>query len=102
VTKPLDMAVLMHEVELLLSSKTAKGKKVLVVDENLVAIGLLMDMLQNQGFLPSTISPQDDLRANAIASRPDIIIASTKLVDQVHALRVENGMEHIRFLLIAE
>lgn len=102
VTKPLDMVVLMREVELLLSSKTAKGKKILVIDENFVSINLLMEMLQNQGFLPATISPQDDLRASAIASQPDVIIASTKLADQIQTLRAEKGMEHIRFLLIAD
>ncbi len=102
VTKPLDMVVLMREVELLLSSKTAKGKKVLIVNENFVSINLLVEMLQNQGFLPSTISPQDDLRASAIASQPDVIIASTKLADQVQTLRAEKGMQHIRFLLIAD
>ena len=102
VTKPLNMVVLMREVELLLSSKTAKGKKILVIDENFVSINLLMEMLQNQGFLPATISPQDDLRASAIASQPDVIIASTKLADQIQTLRAEKGMEHIRFLLIAD
>ena len=102
VTKPLDMVVLMREVELLLSSKTAKGKKILVIDENFVSINLLMEMLQNQGFVPATISPQDDLRASAIASQPDVIIASTKLADQIQTLRAEKGMEHIRFLLIAD
>jgi CheY-like chemotaxis protein len=102
VTKPLDMVVLMREVEILLSSKTAKGKKVLVVDENFVSIDLLMEMLQNQGFLPSTISPQDDLRAIAIASQPDVIIASTRLAEKIQALRSEKSMEHIRFLLVGD
>ncbi len=102
VTKPLDIAVLMREVELLLSSKTARSKKILVIDDNLVSIGLLMEMLQNQGFLPSSISTQDDLRANAIALQPDVIIASTKLVEKVQALRSEKNMEHIRFLLISD
>ncbi|MBD2175657.1 response regulator [Pseudanabaena sp. FACHB-1998] len=102
VTKPLDMVILMREVELLLSSKTSKGKKVLIVDENFVSIGILTDMLQNQGFLPSTISPIDDLRSHAIASQPDVIIASTKIATQIQALRNESNMENIRFLLIAE
>jgi hypothetical protein len=59
-------------------------------------------MLQNQGFLPSKLSSQDDLRAGAIASQPDVIIASTKLAEQVQSLRAEQSMEHIRFLLIAD
>ncbi len=102
VTKPLDMVVLMREVEILLSSKTTKGKKILVVDENFVSINLLMEMLQNQGFLPSTISPQDDLRAIAIASQPDVIIASSRLAEQIQSLRSEKSMEHIRFLLVGD
>ena len=102
VSKPVDMVILIREVELLLSSKTKSSKKILVVDDNFVSIDLLMEMLQNQGFLPSTISPQDDLRANAIALQPNVIIASTKLADQVQTLRMEKNMEHIRFLLIAD
>ena len=102
VTKPLDMLILLREVDILLSSKAATGKKILVVDDNFGSIDLLMEMLQNQGFLPSKIIPQDDLRASAIAIQPDVIIASTKLADQVQALRAEQGMEHIRFLLIAD
>ena len=102
VSKPVDMVILIREVELLLSSKTKSSKKILVVDDNFVSIDLLMEMLQNQGFLPSTISPQDDLRANAIALQPNVIIASIKLADQVQTLRMEKSMEHIRFLLIAD
>ena len=102
VTKPLDMVLLLREVDILLSSKASTGKKILVVDDNFVSIDLLMEMLQNQGFLPSKISNQDDLRTTVIASQPDVIIASTKLADQVQSLRAEQGMEHIRFLLIAD
>jgi PAS domain S-box-containing protein len=102
VTKPLDMVILLREVDILLSSKLSTGKKILVVDDNFGSIDLLMEMLQNQGFLPSKINPQDDLRSSAIASQPDVIIASTKLADQVQSLRAEQGMEHIRFLLIAD
>jgi PAS domain S-box-containing protein len=102
VTKPLDMIVLMREVDILLSSKTSTGKKILVVDDNFGSIELLIEMLQNQGFLPSKISPQDDLRASVIDAQPDVIIASTKLAEQVQALRAEQSMEHIRFLLIAD
>jgi CheY-like chemotaxis protein/anti-sigma regulatory factor (Ser/Thr protein kinase) len=102
VTKPLDMPMLMREVEILVSNKASTGKKVLVVDNNFASIDLLMEMLQNQGFLPSKISSQDDLRANAIGSEPDVIIASTGLAEQVQSLRAEQSMKHIRFLLIAD
>ncbi|MDX2254524.1 MAG: ATP-binding protein [Pseudanabaenaceae cyanobacterium bins.39] len=102
VTKPVDMGILMREVEFLLSSQTDKSKKVLVVDENFVAIELLMDMLQKQGFIPSTISPQEDLKDRAISSQPDVIIASTKLAAQVQSLRLEKNLEHTRFLLVAD
>lgn len=101
VTKPVDMTVLMREVDLLLSSKAAIGKKILVVDDNFVSISLLLEMLQNQGFEPSTISSEADLRTSVIASQPDIIIASIKLAQQVQALRNEQSMQHIRFLLIS-
>lgn len=102
VTKPVDMAILLREVDLLLTSKIATGKRILVVDDNFVSISLLVEMLQNQGFIPLTISPEDDLRANVLVLQPDIIIASTKLAQKVQALRTEQSMEHIRFLLISE
>lgn len=101
ITKPLDMVLLMKEVELLLSSKSTNGKKILIIDDDFDSINLLVEMLQNQGFIPSTIAPQDDLHTIAIAAKPDVIIASTKLVSQVQALRQEKNMQHIRFLLIA-
>ena len=103
VTKPLDMAVLMREVEILLSHKnTSTGKKILIVDDDLISINLLMEMLQKQGFIPSNISSKDDLRTNAIAAQPDVIIASTKLAATVQSLRAERELEHIRFLLIVD
>jgi signal transduction histidine kinase/DNA-binding response OmpR family regulator len=102
VTKPVDMAILLREVDLLLTNKSAMGKRILIVDDNFVSISLLVEMLQNQGFVPTTISPQDDLRANVIASQPNIIIASTKLAQQVQSLRAEQSMEHLRLLLISE
>lgn len=102
VTKPLDIAVLMREVELLLSGKTPIGKKILIVDDDSNSIDLLMEMLQNQGFIPSKMSSQDDLRSSTLLNQPNVIIANTKLAAQVQALRTEKGMERIRFLLIAD
>jgi signal transduction histidine kinase/DNA-binding response OmpR family regulator len=101
-TKPLDTALLLREVEILLSSKASKSKKVLVVDDNFVAIDLLMEMLQTQGFIPSTIAPSESLRDRAIASPPDVIIASSRLAEQIQSLRAERIMEHTRFLLVAD
>ena len=100
VTKPLEMVVLMQEVEILLSSKASKEKNILIVDENLVSLNLLLEMLNSQGFHPSTISVQDDLLNKAIASQPDIIIASTRFAEQVQTLRNHKGLESVRFLLI--
>jgi len=102
ITKPLDMAVLLREVDVLLTSKASTGQKILVVDSNFTAIDLLMEMLKQQDFLASKILAQDDLRVNVISSQPDVIIASTKLAEQVQSLRAEQNMEHIRFLLIAD
>jgi len=102
VTKPLEMVVLMQEIEILLSSKASKEKNILIVDENLVSLNLLLEMLNSQGFHPSTISVQDDLLNKAIASQPDIIIASTRFAEQVQTLRNHRGLESVRFLLIAE
>ncbi|HBC42336.1 MAG TPA: transcriptional regulator [Pseudanabaena sp.] len=102
VTKPVDMVILLREMNLLLTNKSAKDRRILIVDDNFVSISLLVEMLQSQGFVPTTISPQDDLLVNVIASQPDIIIASTKIAQQVQSLRTEQSMKHIRFLLISE
>jgi PAS domain S-box-containing protein len=102
VTKPLEMGVLMQEIEILLSSQASQEKNVLIVDENIVSLDLLVDILKNQGFHPSTISVQDDLLNKAIASQPDIIIASTRFAEQVQTLRNHKGLESVRFLLIAD
>jgi PAS domain S-box-containing protein len=102
VTKPLEMGVLMQEIEILLSSQASQEKNVLIVDENIVSLDLLVDILKNQGFHPSTISVQDDLLNKAIASQPDIIIASNRFAEQVQTLRNHKGLESVRFLLIAD
>lgn len=102
VTKPVDMVILLREMNLLLTNKSAKDRRILIVDDNFVSISLLVEMLQSQGFVPITISPQDDLLVNVIASQPDIIIASTKIAQQVQSLRTEQSMKHIRFLLVSE
>jgi PAS domain S-box-containing protein len=102
VTKPLEILVLMQEIEILLSSQASPEKKILIVDENIISLDLLVDILRNQGFHPSTISVQDDLLNRAIASQPDIIIASTRFVEQVQTLRNHKGLESVRFLLIAD
>ncbi|MEI6331052.1 MAG: ATP-binding protein [Pseudanabaena sp. ELA645] len=102
VTKPLEILVLMQEIEILLSSQASPEKKILIVDENIISLDLLVDILRNQGFHPSTISVQDDLLNKAIASQPDIIIASTRFVEQVQTLRNHKGLESVRFLLIAD
>ncbi len=102
VTKPVDMAILMREVDLLLTHKTSIGKNILVVDDNFVSISLLVEMLQNQGFVPSIISPQDDLRSRVTTFQPNVIIASIKLAQTIQSLRNEQSMKQIRFLLISE
>ena len=43
VTKPLEMGVLMQEIEILLSSQASQEKNVLIVDENITHIPLVMD-----------------------------------------------------------
>lgn len=102
VTKPLEMGVLIQEIEILLSSQASQEKNVLIVDENIISLDLLVDILKNQGFHPSTISVQDDLLNKAIASQPNIIIASARFAEQVQTLRNHEGLELVRFLLIAD
>jgi len=101
-TKPIDMGVLMLEVDLLLSGKSAKGKKVLVVDENLSTVSMLSEVLQAQGYNTIKAFSGQELLDKAAETNPDMIIASTKFSEQQQSLRSAKGMENIRFLLVAD
>jgi len=93
---------LMLEVDLLLSGKSAKGKKVLVVDENLSTVSMLSEVLQAQGYNTIKAFSGQELLDKAAETNPDMIIASTKFSEQQQSLRSAKGMENIRFLLVAD
>jgi PAS domain S-box-containing protein len=101
-TKPIDMGVLMMEVDFLLSGRNSKGKKVLVVDDNLSTVSMLSEVLQAQGYSPVKAFSGQELLDKATEIKPDMIIANTKFSEQQQFLRAKKGMENIRFLLVAD
>ena len=99
-TKPIDTAQLFAEVGTLLEQGRSK-KKVMVVDEDSIAIRALTDVLQAKGY---TVVESDgkELVEKAIANQPDIIILNSVLTDKseiVQTLRFEKGLENVLFFI---
>ena len=99
-TKPIDTAQLFAEVGTLLEQGKSK-KKVMVVDEDSIAIRALTDVLQAKGY---TVVESDgkELVEKAIANQPDIIILNSILTDKseiVQTLRFEKGLENVLFFI---
>jgi signal transduction histidine kinase/CheY-like chemotaxis protein/uncharacterized protein YigA (DUF484 family) len=99
-TKPIDTAQLFTEVGTLLEQGKSK-KKVMVVDEDSIAIRALTDVLQAKGY---TVVESDgkELVEKAIANQPDIIILNSILTDKseiVQTLRFEKGLENVLFFI---
>jgi DNA-binding response OmpR family regulator len=99
-TKPIDTTQLFAEVGTLLEQGKSK-KKVMVVDEDTVAVRTLTDVLQAKGY-HVVESDGKELVANAIAAQPDIIILNSILTDKseiVQTLRFEKGLENVLFFI---
>jgi CheY-like chemotaxis protein len=99
-TKPIDTAQLFTEVGTLLEQGKSK-KKVMVVDEDIIAVKSLADVLLTIGYLVVE-SDGKELVEKAIANQPDIIILNSVLSDKeaiVQSLRFEKGLENVLFLI---
>jgi len=99
-TKPIDTAQLFTEVENLLEQGKSK-KKVMVVDEDAAAVRSLTEVLQTKGY-QVVESDGRELAAEAIASKPDIIILNSVYSAKqeiVKTLRFEKGLENVLFFI---
>jgi CheY-like chemotaxis protein len=99
-TKPIDTGELFAEVGTLLEQGKSK-KKVMVVDEDSVAVRALTDVLQTKGY-QVVESDGKELVEKAISSQPDIIILNSIYSDKqeiVQTLRFEKGLENVLFLI---
>lgn len=99
-TKPIDTAQLFTEVGNLLEQGKSK-KKVMVVDEDAAAVRSLTEVLQTKGY-QVVESDGSQLAAEAIASKPDIIILNSVYSAKqeiVKTLRFEKGLENVLFFI---
>ena len=98
-TKPIDTATLLHEVDTLLDQGKSK-KKVMVVDEDVSTLRSITDVLETRGY-QVVESNGSELVSRAVLSKPDIIILNSILSsdEAVRALRFEKGMENVLFLI---
>lgn len=99
-TKPIDTNQLFTDVGTLLEQGKSK-KKVMVVDEDSMAVRTLTDVLMAKGY-NVVESDGKELVEKAIANQPDIIIVNSLFTDRtgiVQALRFEKGLENVLFFI---
>jgi signal transduction histidine kinase/CheY-like chemotaxis protein len=99
-TKPIDTALLFHEVDTLMEQGKS-GKKVMVVDEDESTAGTLAKVLQVRGYKVMETKGIDLVR-DALSAKPEVIIlnsAMSKKEEVMRKLRFENGMENVLFLI---
>ncbi len=100
-SKPMDAQLLLNEIASLLK-QGATHKRILVIDEDAATAQTLSDALQGNGYEVAHVSSLADGSEQALALRPNLIIANAALARQhhlVHTLRVERGLESAYFLL---
>lgn len=103
-SKPIDTEKLLQEISFLLSQGTSH-KKVLLVDEDVSAVRMLAQVLQERGYNVMEVLDSKELWAKALSIQPDLIIANANLWQQsesVKTLRFEKGMENVLFILLAD
>jgi PAS domain S-box-containing protein len=100
-TKPVDTAVLVREVGLLLAEGQSR-KKVLVVDEDSQTLRMLSSALEARGYAVTSALGAEEGIAKATVERPDLVMVRSLVCerhDLVKTLRLDKQMEAISFLL---
>ncbi|MBL1178026.1 ATP-binding protein [Pantanalinema sp. GBBB05] len=103
-TKPINVELLLQEVEVLLSQGVSH-RRVLVVDENELGVKTLVEVLQAKGFMVVEAANDTELVEKAVSTQPDMVIANLKFWQHSTAfksLKFEKGLEHIFILLLAD
>lgn len=103
-TKPINTELLLQEVESLLSQGVSH-RKVLIVDENELAVKTLVEVLQTKGFTVVEASNDTELVEKTLATQPDVVIANTHFWEKssaVKSLNFQKGLENILLLLVAD
>ncbi|HEY9618067.1 MAG TPA: ATP-binding protein [Microcoleaceae cyanobacterium] len=103
-TKPINVELLLQEVEFLLSQGVSH-RRVLVVDENELGVKTLVEVLQAKGFMVVEACNDTELVEKALSTQPDMVIANLKFWQHSNvfkSLKFEKGLEHIFILLLAD
>lgn len=72
--KPIDVARLVVEFDLLLRSHAANPERVLVFDDNQVAASVIVGTLEEEGMLVSTIAEPEKLINTMVSFKPELIL----------------------------
>jgi len=100
-TKPVDIAVLVREVGLLLAEGQSR-KKVLVVDEDSQTVRMLSSALEARGYAVTSAFGAEEGIEKATMERPDLVMVRSQVCerhDLVKTLRLDKQMEAISFVL---
>lgn len=101
ITKPIDMHKLIHDVDTLLVEGTSE-RCVLIADEHEASAIALSEVLQSKGYKVTSTSSAEELVKQAIATKPDLILATAKFAEQQKSIKLRKGMEHVLSLLLAD
>jgi PAS domain S-box-containing protein len=101
ITKPIDMHKLIHDVDTLLT-EGASERNVLIADEHEASVIALGKVLQEKGYRVTSTSSPEELVKQAIATKPDLILATAKFAEQQKLIKMQKGMEHVLSLLLAD
>jgi PAS domain S-box-containing protein len=102
--KPIDTELLLSDIKTLLTQEVSH-KKVLVVDADLSTTKVLTDVLVSKGYAVTEAATGSEGIEKALSIKPDMIIINADVSEQhnmVQALRFENGLENIVFIVVQQ
>jgi PAS domain S-box-containing protein len=102
--KPINTELLLSDIKTLLTQEISH-KKVLVVDADLSTTKVLTDVLVSKGYAVTEAATGSEGIEKALSIKPDMIIINADVSEQhnmVQALRFENGLEHIVFIVVQQ
>lgn len=101
-TKPIDIAALLANIEALLTHKTSRSK-VLVVNRDASTSAILTEVLLSKGYVVAEARSGQEGLDKARSIKPDMMIVDVALSEEhniVKTLRFEKGLENISVILM--
>jgi CheY-like chemotaxis protein len=102
-TKPIKADILLKEVESLIHQQDVSKRKVLLVDENQVAVNILTQVLEAQGYHVAAVNHGDVCLEKILDYQPDTVIIDKTLSEKyniINSLRSGKKLEHINFIVL--